>query len=931
MFNTTYREGSRECFVDTLTAEVGWLVNGKRMISLRSGLADAWMSGSFRFKDVKGIATHLGNRYLPSRIPTTKGLAPGEGNIEFSIVTHDLDNLLGVFLPKLNITPGTTIGGEMLMNTGFIRMKGNSEHISLGETDFKEWSFDLASEGKGATFDTRVKNIYLSDSTHIDNFSLSATIDPDNISFTTIWNNDNPVIKNTGEIAGYIKTDAQKTRIGITNGRLFINDSLWLCNSENYLDLDSGGFLVSNLLFSSSGKFILIDGNARKKESSSLRISFRNFDLSEFDPLTNYRKFDLDGVLTGNLILNDIFTTPHFLSDISIRNFGFNHDELGDAQLKSVWDHEKKAANIDLDIVYVGTEGIRKPLSVKGMIYPQSKEQNFDLKVDLTNFKVKTLERYLATFTSRFQGMASGKLALQGTFAKPELSGSVKLMRTFMKIDYLNTMYSLADEIFFTPNSIYFNNIVLYDNNDNELPNAGALATGLIHHTNFRNWKFDIKIQPNNFTMLNTNAALSDLYYGKALVSGDVHIFGDERNVQINVKARTEKGTILYIPLFSTEEVSSRKFITFVSHDQVGEKQEEPVNSQVSFTGIRLFFELEATPAAEIQIILDEKIGDIIKARGNGNMTMTIDSKGEFDMYGDYFLTEGDYLFTLQNVINKRFRIDEGGVMRWTGSPYDADINLNAVYKTKAPLYDLISRYTDSEVYKKRQAVECHIGLKGKLMNPDIAFDIQVPGADEITREYIKSALYLSNNEVNQLEMNNQFLGLLVLNRFFAPGIGIGSALANQSPTETTTSTSFEMLSNQLNNWMSQISKEFDIGVNYRAGDALTNQELEVALSTQLLDDRLSIDGNIGVGGNSASPLPTGGQQNTSNIVGDVNFEYKVTPKFRIKAFNRSNQYDYLRQNAPYTQGLGLFYRKEFDRWSDLFKPRKKVGLEPLK
>ena len=110
----------------------------------------------------------------------------------------------------------------------------------------------------------------------------------------------------------------------------------------------------------------------------------------------------------------------------------------------------------------------------------------------------------------------------------------------------------------------------------------------------------------------------------------------------------------------------------------------------------------------------------------------------------------------------------------------------------------------------------------------------------------------------------------------------------------------------------------------------MTNEELEVALSTQLLNDKLIIDGNIGVGGSAIGSSTGTTQQNTSNIVGDVNVEYKVTSKFRVKAFNRSNRYDYLRQNAPYTQGVGIFYRREFDKWNELFFPKRDNKSKPI-
>jgi hypothetical protein len=86
---------------------------------------------------------------------------------------------------------------------------------------------------------------------------------------------------------------------------------------------------------------------------------------------------------------------------------------------------------------------------------------------------------------------------------------------------------------------------------------------------------------------------------------------------------------------------------------------------------------------------------------------------------------------------------------------------------------------------------------------------------------------------------------------------------------------------------LSQISKDFDIGVNYRPGDQMTAQELELALSTQLFNDRVVIDGAFGM----STSANTTQNQNANQWIGDVNVEVKITEdgRFRVKAFNRTN------------------------------------------
>jgi hypothetical protein len=344
-------------------------------------------------------------------------------------------------------------------------------------------------------------------------------------------------------------------------------------------------------------------------------------------------------------------------------------------------------------------------------------------------------------------------------------------------------------------------------------------------------------------------------------------------------------------------------------------------NYNVKLGGLALNFDLEVTPDAEVQLIFDQKVGDVIRARGDGNIKLKISSAGDFKMYGDYVIENGDYLFTLQNIINKRFDIEKGSVIKWSGVPYKADLNINAVYKARASLKPFFPS-DSSSTYKRRYPVDLKLSMTDQLLAPQINFNIDIPTVDAGVRQQVLS--YINTDA----EMNRQVFSLLILNSFVTPpqltNAGSSPGVASAGIANTS-----ELLSNQLSNMLSKISNDFDIGVNYRPGDEISKEELGVALSTQLFDDRLSIDGNLGVNNNN---------QSANNIVGDVNFDYKITDdgKLRIKAFNKANDNNQIYTTGPYTQGVGILYREEFDTIGQLYrrylgniKDRKKNKQQP--
>lgn len=212
----------------------------------------------------------------------------------------------------------------------------------------------------------------------------------------------------------------------------------------------------------------------------------------------------------------------------------------------------------------------------------------------------------------------------------------------------------------------------------------------------------------------------------------------------------------------------------------------------------------------------------------------------------------------------------------------------------------------------KTVPVNCVISLKNNLYNPDIAFSFQLPDADQQLRQLVYSSIDTTNEAI----MAQQMVSLLLMKSFsFSAG--------NTNLAASVGSSSIEMLTNQLSNMLSQISKDVDIGLNYRTGSAMSSEEIELALSTHLFNDRVTVDGNL------RKITTAGSTQNTNNIVGDVTIDVKITPdgRFRVKAFNKANNpFDLSSTYATYKQGVGIYYRYEFDKFSEFQTVQEKVA-----
>jgi hypothetical protein len=632
---------------------------------------------------------------------------------------------------------------------------------------------------------------------------------------------------------------------------------------------------------------------------------FNDLDLATLNVFTRRIKLQLAGNMTGQASLINAYEDPLFLSDLKMKDLFINGQDFGESELRAKWDNPSRK----IHMLASGVKGEAEIFRVEGDYFPSSKDLQFD--IDFDKIRLSAIEPFAESLVSDIKGLGSGDLSLSGTSTQPELNGEISLFKASLIVNYLQTRYSFTDKVTIRNNDIRFDKFGLTD----ELGNT-AVANGSISSQYFKNFNLNLNISTPDFLFLNTTERDNEIFYGTVIASGIVRINGPVDNLFMDINASSGRNTVFYIPLFGAEEVNENDFIRFInSNGKLAEQEDSESVYEVNLKGLSLNFNLEVTPDAEVQLIFDPKVGDILSGRGNGNLNITINSLGKFEIFGDMVIEEGDYLFTLQNLINKKLEVQPGGRITFNGDPSDANIDLRAIYKLRTSVYTLAPEplYGDRDL-KNRIPVECHIIMSGKLLEPTIKTDIVLPTADQQIKNIVSAAI---NSEEERLK---QFISLLVINNFMSidPGDSFLASSGSSSTASVAGVATSELLSNQLSHWLSQISRDFDIGLNYRPGDEITTDELEVALSTQILDDRITIQGNLGVGGQTTQ---TSSSANTNNIVGDFDIDFKITEngKLHLKAFNRAND-DLLYQTSPYTQGVGVFYREEFNTFGELIR-----------
>jgi hypothetical protein len=881
----------------------------KKTIVLRSDIMDAEFVGQFAFRNIPKAVNNILSKHLPSYASEFNVLKDGEGfEFDFNAQIKSIEIVSFFVAPKLAMSDGSHFEGTYSTSRNEIVFKGSMPGFSYGKTTMTGVRIDAENPGKEFKLDVMAEDIHFTDSLYIANVEVNTYTFSDSLGVRVVWNN-NTTLENSADINGVASFPRNaQIRFRFTESRVTVADLDWTVVPNNLLTVDSSTFHFQNVTFSNRNQSLGLNGRISKDPEEKLNVRLGTFDLSNFNILTKKSGITLDGTVSGDAQLSNLYEQMFLTNKLTVDSLTVNEVLIGSGQVNNIWLPKEREVDVMALLQRKDGTGLR----VTGKYMPgENRPRNFDLGIQLDRIPLSLANPYISKVISNVKGTAKADLSLKGTNAKPELEGYIDLNETSLLFNYLNTNFRISDRVLVKKDGFYMQDLRVMD----ERGLTGSI-NGWVKHTNFKDFRFDASINVNNFYAMNTTSALNPLFYGKAYGTGVARFSGVPKNMHLEVSMRTDRGSRFFIPLFGAKSVKETNFITFVNvTDTV--TAEDQGQFQVDFANLTMDLDIQVTPDAEVQLIFDPTVGDIIKGSGQGDIRLALDRAGEFKMFGEFTISKGEYLFTLQNVINKRFSVKPGGRINWSGSPYDALVDLVAVYGLRTTLADLM--YPDTNiVYKRRMQVDCVLKMTENLLNPQITFDIDLPNADVNMKTDVINRIGIANEQ----EMNRQVFALLVLNKFLpTEEQNIGNEASGFF-----SANSAELLSNQLSNWLSRISNDFDVGLNYRPGSStVESDEVEVALSTQLFNNRIVIDGNLGVA-NSRNPQAG---QSSSNIVGDVNIEYKITAdgRFRVRAFNRSNDVNanaVVNNSAPFTQGVGISYRKEFNNWGDLFRSKKK-------
>lgn len=902
--------------------------NGKqRAILLESTILDAVLQGNFLFTDISLDAKIVLDEFLlnirnnKQEIVTyyqNKIHRPKEYEAKFNVKVKKIDALATLMDLDLRVARNQSINGSFSSGrTSIFRIYAAIDSFHYAGTDFYGTDFEItASKISDSTNVLAMGYINSNQQVFGENFRTK------NLLIEGIWNKDHIDFgvdaeqegqNNSMRLKGAVNFKKDSTQISFLPSSLTLLERVWTFSPENQILFTNNEWSFENVVLMNSDQSLGLNGYLSSDSTKKIFFTINQFDLSALSALSGMKFM---GTLNARTNLSNYYTTPSIENDIYVDSLVINDFLIGNITGKNLWNSNERRFNVNFLIDRLNS----RIIDVGGFYDPSNNASPLNLTASLKDANLKIIEPFLSDFLSQWGGTISGEYKITGTPNEPEFNGEGEITNGQVMINYLKTQYRFKGNVVLGKNLLKLDRFELTDGLKNK-----ATLNGEISHTNFTNTHINLSARYQNLQVLNTSLKDNELFYGSAYATGRVSIVGPVANLKISATARSEKNTRIYIPIGGSSSVTKKEFINFVSFsDSTFMKNLKKVsNNKIDLSGLTLDLNLDITPDAYCEIIFDQKVGDIIRGRGNGDLQLHLDTKGEFNMFGVFEFTEGFYNFTLYDIINKEFQIQKGSRITWFGDPYAGTLNINASYNQLASFGPILSDQSiaSSPQIRRKYPVQVILKLDGPMLASSINFDIvakDLPQNINVEGKPVRLDFEFNafKSKLDEQELNRQVFSLIALRRFSPPdAFNTSGSLANSVS---------ELFSNQLSNWMTQVDENLEVDVDLGSFDEEAFNSFQVRVSYSALNGRLRLTRD----GTFNSQNTAGGSTNTNNassLVGDWTVDYMLTAdgKFRVKIYNRTNVNPITSSTGTqntYTTGISLSYVQSFNEIKDLLR-----------
>ena len=871
--------------------------NNVNRINITSSFVNGTYKGTKPFtgllRDVQGLTVQ---RELPSLF---KGRIQqwGGDEYELNLDVGEARDILSFLKPGLYIAKNSKVRLN-ISKDGNVRATVVSPRVALGKNFLKD--IDLIIDNKDSSLNASMScsSISVAGLNILnDNLLLYARNDSFGAGFTY---DNGSVPANKGEL--YLSGNTGRTRDGALTmsaktlpSYIWYNDAAWSV-SESSIDMTGKDIRIDNLAANCSDQSIKINGGYSSTRKDTLSVNLVKFDLGLLNKVLG-EGFGITGLATGHAIISSPWETNQgLMMNLLCDSTQVAGQRMGTLRLAGSLDDGKMHMIAKNDI------SGRRTLNINGDYFLKNKR--IGATAEFSDFNVGYIAPALESVFSEMGGCLNGTVEVNGPIDSLSLSSNgTRFDDVLLKVGFTNVPYYVNGPFAITDNGIVFDGLTIKDRFDG----TGTISGGLLFD-HLKKFRMDTKIKIRNMEAIDMAEDSNQAFYGHLFASGDVSVKGPFEAILLDVNVRTDKSGRIHIPIDNASHDGKNDLLTFkqIFKEVYVDPYEAMMNDMGRAGGKSSDFGLKlrviANQGTEANVEIDRAAGNVLNGRGHGTIDIEVRPRRDlFTINGDYTIRSGNFHFNAMDIAQRDFTISEGSSIRFNGDVMDSDLDIKGIYSTKASVATLIS---DTTAVSARRVVNCGIGVSGKMREPKLSFSIEVPDLDPTTKSRVESALNTED------KIQRQFLSLLISGSFMPDE---QSGVVNN--TNMLYSNVAEMMAGQLNNILQKLDIPLDFGLNYQSSESGTSI-FDVAVSTQLFNNRVIVNGNVGNREYSNSSASDG------DVVGNLDIEIKLdrTGQLRLNLFSHSaDDYTAYLDNTQ-RNGVGIAYQREFNTLREFFR-----------
>ena len=890
-------------FLEALSPET----EGEKKIRIYSSVLDGEISGDYHFSSIGSELSQLLHQHLPSVIKEQPESAGGEKNqFNFNFTLKNTENLsFAMSLPLINVDPAVIEGTVDMVDSENIQINGRIPRVMMGQNDIRETKIQLAIQQSGLNLDA--DTYLLQDNGHI-NAHLNTVGRNDSVNNILSFNISTNVAQSDGKIdvsLGFLRDASDEL-----NANIFFNSSDILFNDKTIhvipstIVYEKEKITVKDFELREEQMLLLgIDGVASKVREDSVSVFFNNTDLETI--LAAFKVANLKGSINGGVVVHQALADPIIHTDnFRIENIRTPSDTLGTLAIEGDWDMIKNGLTVDAALRNRG----QNYLTINGFV-PMDNSDGMDVKLNMDRLPLSVVQPFAESAFSQLSGTVNSKIDVTGKLDAPKTTGWIGIDQGVMTVAYTNVTYKISDTINISPETIGLNNLIITDNNNHE-----AKINVLLSHSNFDGMNYTVKVNLDDFLLLNNERSTDMIAYGTLKLSGDIDITGSSSGIYGNVELRNDSRSKIVVEMPQTAQATTYSGIIYINTPQQtdslaflrrNEQDGRTVNTRLqSDMPINIQGLINVNPMFEAGVEINPATGDRLEIKGTSELRFTFDSQStpSVRLYGDYVAEDGKFKYNFQGLKTIDFNLEEGSTVSLVGDPMSTQFNISAYHQVNADLSKLSPVFA-SELATPRLPVNATLDISGNLNRMSLDYDIELPEAPNETKQRL-------NSIISTEEQKNKQFAALILTGGFMPAEGSVSMGSNDN---VAASFAIGQISKGLDALLAgALNDNWSISTNLESTDGtFDNMRMNVDVSTRLFDDRLRITTNLSYGDNST----LASQQ---AFMGEFELEYDINNWLMMRAYNRANQR--FSKRAPTTQGVGVVVTRNSKRFKDLFK-----------